>query len=1034
MKISELGVKRPVTTLMVFLVIFILGVVSYRFLAVDMMPEIETPTVSVITTWEGASSEDVENKITRVIEQVLGSVNNLDEIMSGTREGRSFVQCKFKWGTDLGEASNDIRDLLERAKRSLPDDADTPMLFKFNTSNIPILGFGITAKENIGAMDELVNDDVVDVLKRVPGVGSAEARGGLVRQININMDPGKLAAFGLNFSDVAARLAAENITLPAGSVKIGTIDYTIRVPGEYSNPEQIGGVVVKRDGDALARLSDVAEIVDGFVEVNSVTETNGERSMMVFVQKRSGENTVEICDLVNKEMAEIQKGLPADFRVHLIFDTSENIKRSISSVTETVVYGGIFVVLTTLFFLRSARTSLVVALTIPFSLIIAFTFMFFMGWTINIMSMSALAIAIGMVVDNAVVVLENIVSHVSRGTGRKEASMFGADEVGTAVVASTLTTIVVFLPLIFVKGVAGIMMKQLGGLVTATLLASMACALYLTPMLASRLIREPKRGGAALPQNAFQRWSERMFEAFENGFGRLLAGALKIRWAIVLLAALVIGGTVLVFKHKIGSEFMAAEDTGELTVNYELQVGTRYEIAAEVGYRIIEDVVKKIIPEEHVRVMSFTAGDSGGMMGASRYSHSGNIRLRLVDAEYRDKSADEYGKAITEAIREWPEVTKAFADSGNFLNRVLMGGGAGARIDVFGYDLDLGTEIAGKVLEIVKKTEGTRNERINQDLGLPEFAVEIDREKAASVGLAMHDITTAVSTLFQGTRATEYRAGEKGYYVVLRLGEEHRRTLEDIRRSELHIARTGQTMRLDAVADIVETTGPVSISRLNQTRRITVVFDTIDRPQGDVIEEIMEKIDETISLPPGVSVKYGGIIEEQKATEKVMAMMIILGVLLVYMVMAAQFESFIHPFIIMFSIPFAFSGTAAVLWATGTPLSMSAYIGVILLIGVVVNNAIILIDYINLLRARGEKLLEAVVNSGRQRLRPVLITTITTLLGMLPMALSTATGSAMWRPLGLTVVGGLSVSTIVSLIIVPTLYYIVELHRKAPVK
>ncbi|MCL1910098.1 MAG: efflux RND transporter permease subunit [Kiritimatiellaeota bacterium] len=1028
MKISELGVKRPVTTLMVFLVVLIFGVVSYKYLAIDMMPEIEVPTVTVITTWDGASSEDVENKITRVIEQVLGSVTDLDEITSNTREGVSAVTCKFKWGTNLGEASNDIRDLLERAKRALPDDADTPMLRKFNTSNIPIIFFGITARENIGKMDEIVNDEIVDVLKRIPGVGSAEAFGGLVRQINVNINPAKLAAYGLNISDVAQRIQFDNLTLPAGSVKIGSLDYTIRVPGEFTDPEEIKSVVVKRDGDALVRLADVADVEDGYVEQNSVVEVNGRRSMVMIVQKRSGENTVEICKRVVNKMEEIQKNLPADFTVHLVGDTADNIKRSINSVTSTVLYGGIFVILTTLFFLRSLRTSLVIALSIPFSLIIAFIFMYVMGWTINIMSMSALAIAIGMVVDNAVVVLENIVSHIARGTGRKEASMFGADEVGTAVMASTLTTIVVFLPLIFIKGIAGIMMTQLGGLVTATLLASVMCALYLTPMLASLLIRAPKKGETSIRQNAIQRWSERGFERMERGFGTLLSGALKVRWLVVLFAAAVIGGTVWCFMNKIGSEFMAAEDTGEVAITYELPLATRYEVTTEVGRRIIE-VVKSIVPEDEIKVMMFSAGGSGGSFGGARNSHSGSVRLRLIDADLRDTSADAYGKRITDIIRQWPEIRKCYADSGNFMNRMLMGGGAGVRVDIFGYDLDQGTEIANKVKAIAEQVEGVRDARVIQDLGQPELAVSVDREKAASVGLTMYEATTAVSTLFQGTRTTEYRAGEKGYYVMLRLDPEFRNSIEDIRRSELYIARLGKTIRLDAIADIVETTGPVSISRMNQERRIVVSFDTLGRPQGDVVAEVKARVDSEIYLPGGTSIEFGGIIEQQKETEQAMMLMILLGVVLVYMVMAAQFESFIHPFLIMFSIPFAFSGTAAVLWLTGTPLSMTAYIGIILLIGVVVNNAIVLLDYINLLRSRGEELFAAIVNSGRQRLRPVLITTLTTLLGMLPMALSTGNGAAIWRPLGLVVVGGLSVSTIVTLIIVPTLYYIVEKVR-----
>lgn len=1026
MKLSELGVKRPVTTLMVFMCVLILGLVSYSYLAVDMMPEIESPTISVFTMWEGASTEDVESKITRVIEASLGSVTDLDEITSSTSEGVSRVTCKFKWGTELGEAANDMRDLLERAKRSLPDDADDPMMFKFNTSNMPILFFGITAKENIGRVDDIVNEEIVDVLKRVPGVGSAEAFGGLERQINVHLDPDKLSAYGLSLENVAAAINAENMTEPAGNIKIGTLDYTIRIPGEFDNPTQIADVIVKRDGSALVRLSDLARIEDGFIEENGIVESDGNRAMMMMVQKRSGENTVAVCDRVLAKIEDIKKHLPADFAVYLINDNSDMIKKSIKSVGKTIMYGGFFVILTTLFFLRSLRTSLVIALTIPFSLIIAFIFMFLMGWTINIMSMSALAIAIGMVVDNAVVVLENITSHISRGTGRREASMFGADEVGQAVVASTLTTVVVFLPLVFVEGVAGIMMQQLGGLITATLSASLVCALYLTPMLASKLLKQTRPGEEAPRQNRFQKWSERVFERVELGYSKALSWAIRLRWLIVVIAALVMVGTALLFS-RIGSEFLGTEDTGQLQIQYELPLSTRYEVTTETGRRIVE-VVKEIVGEKNITVMSLAAGGTGGWFGGSRSSHTGTVRMRMVSESLRGKSADEYGAEITARISKWPEITKAYANSSSFLNRILMAGGANLSIDVYGYDLGVGTDIAKKIVGIANAVKGTRNVRIAQDMGKPELAVKVDRDKAASLELSMYDITTAVNTLFQGTATTEYREEEDGYDVLLRLDEKHRRTIEDIRRSAL-VLPSGKVVRLDTVADIVETTGPVTISRKNQERIVTVELDTIDRPQGDVINDIRAQIEKTILMPSGTTIEYGGMIEEQKDSEKVMLMMIVLGVILVYMVMAAQFESFIHPLIIMFSIPFAFSGVAATLYMTGTPLSMTAYIGVILLIGIVVNNAIILIDYINLLRTRGVNLREAIVDSGRQRLRPVLITTLTTILGMLPMAISTSEGSASWRPLGLVVVGGLTVSTLVTMVIVPVLYYIVEFHR-----
>ena len=1024
MKLSETGVRRPVATLMAFVAVFLLGVIAWQRLAIDMMPEIESPSISVFTRWDGASTEDVEQQITRVIESALGSVTDLDEITSTTSEGVSRVTCKFKWGTELGEAANDMRDLLERAKRRLPDDADDPVMFKFNTANMPILGFSVSATENIEKLEDTVNDDIVDVLKRVPGVGTAEAFGGLERQVNVLLDPAKLSAHGLSVAAIAAAIDADNQTEPAGNVKIGTVDYTIRVPGEFATPEEVGLVVVKRDGDKVVRVSDVARVEDGFAEETRVVERMGRAGMMVDVQKRSGENTMAVARRVMDKLEEIKQNLPADYSIDLVFDTSDMIGKSIRSVGKTVLWGGLFVVLVTLFFLRSARTSLVIALTIPFSLIIASIFMFLKGWTINLMSLSALALAVGMVVDNAVVVLENVISHVSRGAGRREAAMFGADEVGTAILASTLTTIVVFVPLVFVDGVTGIMLGQLGGIVTATLVASVVCSLLLTPMLASKLLRPPPAGRGAYAR--FYAWREARLAAVERLYARVLSGALHARWRVVLAAVGVVAATVWGF-GSLGSEFMGKEDTGQLSINYQLPLSTRYEITAETGRRILE-VAHRVCGDGTIVSEMLRAGGSGGFGGGGG-SHVGTIRLRLVDAKFRDKTADEYGDEITREVSRWPEIVKVFSNSGNFLNRILMGGGANLLIEVYGWDLDQTTAIAERIKAIAQETPGSRDVRVSQDMGKPELSIAIDRAKASAMGLTMQEITATVSALFQGDDASQYREGEDEYDITLRLAAPDRASIEDIRRTELPLPGGGR-VRLDAVAQVVEGSGPVTITRKNQQRIVNVEFDATDaRPEGDVMADVRRRIESEIVLPNGVSVEYGGMIEEQEKSEKALTMMILLGIVLVYMVMAAQFESLLHPLLIMFSVPFAFSGVVAVLHLTGTPLSMSAYIGMVLLVGIVVNNSIVLVDYVNLLRARGRALREAIVEGGRQRLRPVMITTCTTVLGMMPMATSHGDGSATWRPLGLVVVGGLALASVVSLVLVPTLYYIAERRR-----
>lgn len=489
MNLPETGVRKPVTTLMFFLAVFVIGLVMFSYLSVDYLPEMDAPTITVMTSWDGASTEDVEKKVTKVIERALGSVNNLEEMTSTTRESISVVRCEFVWGTNLDEASNDMRSNLDRVKNDLPDDADEPRLMKFNTSQIPIQFYGVTATESIEGLYDIIDREIADPLKRVPGVGTVQVFGGLQREIQVFLDPAKLTAYKIGLDEIAAILAAENVTLPAGNLKVGLTDYSIRVPGEFAAPEELERVVIRSEGGTYLHLGDVARVVDGFEDEEAVTETNGRRGMMLMVQKRSGENTVSVARAVTAELEKLKPTLPRDIQIHLIADSSADITHSIANVTRTVEWGLLFVVLVTLFFLRSLRSALIIALTIPFSLIAAVIFLYAMGWTINIISMSSLAVAIGMVVDNAVVVLENITKKIESGAAPREAGMFGSAEVMTAIMASTLTTIVVFLPLVFMTGEAGVMFKQLGGLLTATLCASMVCALWLTPMLGSKLLQ-----------------------------------------------------------------------------------------------------------------------------------------------------------------------------------------------------------------------------------------------------------------------------------------------------------------------------------------------------------------------------------------------------------------------------------------------------------------------------------------------------------------------------------------------------------------
>lgn len=1020
MKLPELGVQKPVTTLMVFLAVFVLGSVMLTQLPVDLMPEIEQPTVTVVTTWEGASAEDVESKVTKLVERALGSVNGLEEMTSATIEGVSSVTCEFAWGSNLDEASNDIRSNLERIRKTLPDDADPPVLRKFDTSQIPIQFYGITCRESLEQLEEIADKEISDPLKRLPGVGAVNLFGGLERQINVKLDPARLAGYGLVFDEVAAALARENVTLPAGNVKVGRLDYTIRVPGEYATAAEIGDIVVRSSGGAQVRLRDVAAVADGFAEERRLSNVMGRRAIMMMIQKRSGANTVETAREVSEELErEIRPALPRDIEIYPIFDTSEQITQSIGNVVMTVRWGFVFVVLTTFFFLRNVRSSLIITLTIPFSLILAFIFMWTMGWTINIISMASLAIAIGMVVDNAVVVLENINTKVERGTAPREAAMFGSEEVGTAISASTLTTIVVFVPLIFLEGEAGIMFTQLGGLLTATLLASLVCALWLTPMLASRLLQAPgKRRVPGRWLAAFHAWSEQRFAALDGAYSGLLRRALQRRGLVLALAVAVFAGSVALFRG-LGSEYAPEDDNGRLMLRYQTPIGTRVEETAAVGQRILE-VARDKAGAENVRVYAWRCGESGGMGQGG--SHIGWVMLSLVSQNQRSQGLKAIGRAVADVVNRWPEVQKFNVDTSQ------MGPGGGEKpivIDVLGFDLDLLQNIAEQVLAVVNTTPGAVDAEIGRDPGRPEIRVEIDRTKAAAHGLNVSQVANNVRTLFYGTTATKFRESDEEYDVVLRLDEPYRGTIADIAQAEIALP-DGRRVRLDSVANIVERLGALEIDRRNQERMIQVTADVFGRSSGEVVRDLRRRLAAEVPLPSGIGLHFGGTAEDQEDSFRQMGLMLVLGILLVYMVMAAQFESLLDPFLILFSIPFAFTGVAVSLTLLRLTVSIMSYIGMILLVGVVVNNAIVLIDYVNLLRARGEGLADAIVHAGRSRLRPVLITTLTTVLGMTPMILSRGEGAATWRPMAATIAGGLLFSMLITLVLVPVLYSLVH--------
>ncbi|MDD4019305.1 MAG: efflux RND transporter permease subunit, partial [Kiritimatiellae bacterium] len=954
MLLPELGVRRPVFTLMIFIAILVLGGVSLKRLPVDLFPEIEIPSVTVITQWPGASVEDVEGRVTRVIENQLSIVNNLDEVSSLTREGVSAITCMFDWGTNLEEASNDIRDRVSVARRYLPDDIEEPIIYKFNSSAMPILVFAATAKESWEKLFDLVEDDLGDALKRLPGVGAVNVYGGLHRQINIDIDPVKLAGYGLNLEDIEATIANENLTLPAGTIKTGSIEYTVRVPGEYENPESVRDIVVKRNGGGAAiYLRDVAHVYDGFEEATRLSGANGRQSVIFIVRKRSGANTMSVCRAARAEVEAYLDFLPQDVKIVNVMDSSDFIRNSLRNVSKTLLLGGIFVSLMTFLFLRTIRASLVIVLTIPFSLIIAFFFMYLRGWTINIISLSSLAVAVGMVVDSTVVVLENIDRLMRRGAGRAEAAIRGAGEMTLAITASTLTTVAVFVPLVFVSGMSGIFFGQLGGIITATLGASLLCALMLTPMLASKLLREHcgQVGGGRVGR-ALYRWSEAAFERVENGYERVLGLGLRHRGTVCLAAFATLCFSLALFPL-IGSEFSPDTDSGDLTVNFELAPGTRVEETARICEEIREAGVA-MIGAEHIVNARWRCGDS--KFGSSRQgSHIGRTEFKLTPMDKRAFSARDAGRKLLDELRKRPEFVKTHMTTVNRQMGRFSGAGKPIVVEILGHDLNESRRVAEEIKELCESVAGAKDASISMDEGRPELLVKVDRLKLATLGLNVSDVVGTVRTLFYGKEASDYREGENEYWFFMRLKETRRAELGDILDSEV-VLPDGRRVRVDTIAEVTQDLGPLNIERKDQERMVAVEVDYFGRSIGDVAADIQKLIEDEVVLPAGMRVSYGGMVKEQAEAFADLIWLTVLSLVLVYMVMAAQFESLLHPFVIFLALPFAFSGVLLGLFGCGMTFNMFSVIGIILLVGTGVNNGIVLVDTINQTRARGEAL------------------------------------------------------------------------------
>ncbi len=1017
MSLYSSAVKRPIMTTLCFVAVVILGLFSLSTLPIDLYPDVETNTIMVMTSYQGASAQDIEQNVTRPLENSLNAVNNLKHITSKSRENISVITLEFEYGKDIDVLTNDVRDKLDMVKSQLPDNAENPIIFKFSSDMIPIVMLSVQADESMPGLYKILDDAVANPLARISGVGSVSISGAPKREIHIYVDPKRLEAYNLSVEQISAIVAAENRNIPGGSFDIGSDTYALRVQGEFRSSDQLRDIVVGSFEGRNVYLRDVATIDDSLEERAQQTYNDGRKGAMIIIQKQSGANSVEISNKVLEMLPSLQKRLPSDVKLGIIVDTSDNIRNTIASLVETVLYALLFVVIVVFFFLGRWRATMIIVITIPISLIASFIYLAITGNSLNIVSLSALSISIGMVVDDAIVVLENVTTHIERGSDPKQAAVHGTNEVAISVIASTLTLIAVFFPLTLVTGMTGVLFRQLGWMVTIMMIISTVCALSLTPMLCSQLLKKNIKHGRVYrilfgPIN-------RGLDAFDNGYARLLRFVVGHKWLTILICLGIFVGSLQLLKF-VGTEFFPTSDDGRLGVKLELPIGTRVEIAQETTERLAREWREKY-PE--ITVLNYTTGQASSDNTFASLSDNGShivsMNIRLSDPGDRDRKITEIAAMMREDLKRYPEFKKAQVNVGGSRGG-SMGGQATIDYEIYGYNFEETDSVAQRLMRILNAIPGTADVMISRSDYQPEYQVDFDREKLAIYGLNLSTAANALRNRINGAISSQFREDGEEYDIKVMYDPQSRQSIADIENILIY-NQAGQGVRIKDVGKVVERFTPPTIERKDRERIITVSTVVSGVPMSQVVSQSQAQIDR-MDIPVGINIQLAGSFEDQQDSFADLLTLAALIVILVYIVMAAQFESYTYPAIIMTSLMFAFSGVFIVLYITGHTLNVMSMIGAIMLIGIVVKNGIVLIDYIQLNRERGLSIRQAVVLGGKSRLRPVVMTTLTTILGMVPMAIGGGQGSEMWRPMGVAVIGGLTLSTILTLLFVPTLY------------
>jgi HAE1 family hydrophobic/amphiphilic exporter-1 len=1023
MNLPQFSVNRPIFTTMVTLILVILGAVSLIKLQVDMLPDIELPTLSIRTDYEGASPEVMERLVTQIVEEIVATVPGVAEITSTSSEGRSRVRVSFVWGTDIDTASIDVQGILEDEINELPDDVVRPRVRKFDIASFPVVILGVSSSLDPVELTELIEVQIRYRFARISGVAQVDTWGGFNREVRIELDPDRITAAGLPLDQVLAAVRDANLDLPAGKIEQGRYEVTLRAPAEFTSLDQIRDtVIVQRDGGAVT-LGQIADIKDTYEKLTRIVRVNGGRGLRIGIRKQANANTVEVSKRILAEIEAVNRAFP-QVNIVPVINQGNFIERSIANVARSVLYGGGLAIVVLLFFLRSIRSTLVISLSIPISIVATFALIYFGGFTLNLMTLGGLALGVGMMVDSSIVVLENIFRRRSEnGEAPEKASVEGAREVATAIIASTITTLVIFLPLIFVRGVSGILFKEMAYVIIFALICSLTLALSLVPMLASRFMTSAPLHSATLNQRT-HRWiaaAGSIFADLEKAYLDLLRWVLGHRLVTVVAAVAALGVSLLLLPL-IGTEFLPPSDEGEVRVTGKMEIGTRLDLVDQQT-RIVEQIVQSAVPETVASVV--TVGATGWRADAGS---EGEIRLSLLPATKRKRSNVDIARDLRRRLdgRIPGMDMRIRAPQGQFLLDRLLGGDEGLIIDIRGYELPTLDALAKRVAKFIEGVPGITDIETSLEAGLPQQEIRVNRDKIADLGLSVRDVTELLQTAVAGSKAGEYRMGGNSYRIWVQLKDAEKRSLQEI----LDLTLTTPSGEKVALRNVVTTEagrGPILIDRKDQQRQVTVHANVGDRDLGSVAADVQARLDQ-IPRPVGYDLRVAGNFEEQQKAFGELIISLVLALVLVYMVLACQYESLRDPLVVMFSVPLAAIGVLVTLFITSTTLNVQSYIGCIMLGGIVVNNAILLVDQAGRLIRSGLETADALTEAGRRRLRPILMTTLTTLLGLLPLALGIGEGSDAQAPLARAVIGGLTGSTLITLVLIPAVYSL--FHRQ----